>query len=147
MKSFLAIFIIVAIAGVNAGGPNADWARAPHDTPARKGENGRLEMAGTGAATCAGNGDGGTLTADGAEGTSCPGVAVADGGAADAPSGGGGVRGGAAPPVGAAPGAGVFQFQGRPDRRAGFQGALAAVELHIGTHSQRNGRPLKRRAQ
>ena len=55
MKSFLAIFIIVAIAGVNAGGPNADWARAPHDTPARKGENGRLEMAGTGAATGAGS--------------------------------------------------------------------------------------------
>ena len=128
------------------------WANTPPTAPLST-KSSAGAGAGTGAATCAGNGDGGTLTADGAEGTSCPGVAVADGGAADAPSGGGGVRGGvgararAAPPVGAAPGAGVFQFQGRPDRRAGFQGALAAVELHIGTHSQRNGRPLKRRAQ
>ena len=49
MKSFIAILVIVAIAGANAEGPKADWARAPHDTPARKGENGRLVMAGTGA--------------------------------------------------------------------------------------------------
>ena len=52
MKSFIAILVIVAIAGANAEGPKADWARAPHDTPARKGENGRLVMAGTGAEGC-----------------------------------------------------------------------------------------------
>ena len=100
--------------------------------------------------TGAGNDDGGTMTVEDVEGTEGAGVAArdaADGDGAGLPVGGGGVRGGevevvrAPVPVNAAP------LNDCSDRRAGFHGALTAVELHIGTHSQRSGRPLKCRAQ